>query len=645
MTRPSAVRFSALSLLIVAAVTVGRAQQSRDSTLQPTPVRTGTAALSGRIVTDDASARPVRRATVLLSSGGLSVPQSVVTNDDGTFVFQALPAGAYALQAQKTAYVPAIYGAKRQGRGPGVPIALTEGQTVSNVTLRMARGAVITGTVRYLSGRPADNLQIQVTQVQVVNGQRRPNPDVHAASTDNRGVYRVFGLAAGDYLVLARSMSFVGLFSGSELRQVTAAEVQWAQQAGGAPAPARGQSVGYAPIFFPGAADVSSATVITIGAGEERGGADFVIAPVPTATVTGQVIGADGGPAVGATVSAAAPVDGGMFDILQMALGRAQMPISADGKFTIQNLTPGHYAVTARGRPTSVAQTAPPGGRASPADMLQAARDLLGGGGAATLWGREDILVDGHDIPNVTVRLQPGLTVSGKVVFETAKPPAPEDFTRSQIMLTTISKDTSQMGLVTNMMGALSSPVAADGTFAIKGVIPDRYRLIASNGGLLSLLGSLAASQGVDLPPESVVLKSATWSGHDIADTPVDLKAGVDATGIVVTLTDRPIEISGTVRDATGRPTPNFPIVVFSTNHASWFVGSRRIAQARVSSDGKYRVAGLPAGEYYVAALTDLEPNDLNDPLFLESIAGTAIKITLADGEKKVQDLKLASGG
>jgi hypothetical protein len=85
--------------------------------------------------------------------------------------------------------------------------------------------------------------------------------------------------------------------------------------------------------------------------------------------------------------------------------------------------------------------------------------------------------------------------------------------------------------------------------------------------------------------------------------------------------------------------------MVFSTERAYWTPGSRRVQQARPASDGRYRLAGLPAGEYFVCALTDLDRSQLYDPAFLESLVSGSFKITLADGEKKTQDLKLASGG
>jgi len=140
------------------------------------------------------------------------------------------------------------------------------------------------------------------------------------------------------------------------------------------------------------------------------------------------------------------------------------------------------------------------------------------------------------------------------------------------------------------------------------------------------------------------MLKSIALNGRDIADLPLEIKPGENITGLVVTLTDRPTEISGTILDQAGRATSTFPIVVFSTDRTYWVAGSRRVQQGRPSSDGKYLIAGLPAGEYYVCAVTDLESTSLADPSFLEQLISGSFKITLGEGEKKTQDLKLAGG-
>jgi hypothetical protein len=129
--------------------------------------------------------------------------------------------------------------------------------------------------------------------------------------------------------------------------------------------------------------------------------------------------------------------------------------------------------------------------------------------------------------------------------------------------------------------------------------------------------------------------------GIDVADAPFDVEAGRDIDGLVVTLTDRPSVLSGRVIDAAGRPVSAFPILVFSTDSAHWMAGSRRVQQVRPANDGTYRITGLPAGQYYVGAVTTLELDDLYDPSFLQQIVPIAFTITIADGEAKEQNLKV----
>jgi hypothetical protein len=43
----------------------------------------------------------------------------------------------------------------------------------------------------------------------------------------------------------------------------------------------------------------------------------------------------------------------------------------------------------------------------------------------------------------------------------------------------------------------------------------------------------------------------------------------------------------------------------------------------------------------YLALLTDFDELDLFDDAFLEQVAAAAVRITLGDGEKKTQNLRL----
>jgi hypothetical protein len=130
--------------------------------------------------------------------------------------------------------------------------------------------------------------------------------------------------------------------------------------------------------------------------------------------------------------------------------------------------------------------------------------------------------------------------------------------------------------------------------------------------------------------------------GRDVADVPLLIGPGEAVAEVVITFTDQPTEISGTLLDAAGRPNSAYSIVVFSTDRRFWLQTSRRTQAVRPATNGTFKIAGLPAGDYLLTAVTDYDPTDLYDPSFLEQLQAAAYKLTLADGEKKKQDLKLA---
>src|SRR4029453_18401014 len=88
--------------------------------------------------------------------------------------------------------------------------------------------------------------------------------------------------------------------------------------------------------------------------------------------------------------------------------------------------------------------------------------------------------------------------------------------------------------------------LSPDGTFKLSGIAPGRYRLTI-NGR----------------PPAGWVLRSAMVNGVDASDIAFEIKAeNID--NVVITLTDRPAEISGVLQNAAGEPAPQYGLVVFA---------------------------------------------------------------------------------
>jgi hypothetical protein len=592
--------------------------------------------------------------TVTLGSGGvMKLPMTAITDDSGAFSFTNLPAGTYTLTAARAAWVTTAYQSKTPGRGSGVPISLAPGQQLTGITLTILRGSVIAGTVRDVNGRPAPDLEMVALAVQSLGGRRKITPVLQiSARTDQRGDYRFFGLAPGEYLVRAQPTP---RFGNGDLRPTTASEIEWARQAAAqqanagagvavdvADAPGVGRPVAYSATYFPGTADVSAAQVVTVGPGEERTSVDFSTVLVPVASISGRVTGPDGNPPRGTNVALQPIANGGGASVIDtligLALNSGNVRVGADGRLAGSGIAPGRYRLLVRGSPGGASTDMQELRPAIPAAAGAMATMFGPTGPTLTLWATTELEIDGHDITGLDLRLQPGQSISGTVTFEGEDPNNPVDASGVSVALNSMSTDSrTALEMLAGFLQTSGGRAKKDRTFSVTGLVPDTYRTsFTAPGGMPALFGGAN--------PSGWVLKSAMLDGRDLADVPLQIRAGENIKGIVVTFTKVSGEISGRVQDAAGQPVAGFPIVVFPSDRALWISGSRRIVTAKPASDGRYRISGLAPGEYYLCALTDLDPNDLYDPAFLDQIVSGAFKLSLAEGEKKTQDLRLGGG-
>jgi hypothetical protein len=371
------------------------------------------------------------------------------------------------------------------------------------------------------------------------------------------------------------------------------------------------------PVYYPGTVEAADAVEIVVGASEERAGIDLPLQLASAVQIDGVLTTPDGQRPMAGQIKlvsrGAATTDGFLAATNVVRLTPA-------GAFTINGLAPGHYTFAARATERSETLS----GNGSPGTTPNAGR----GAGPLTkpLWAMEDVVVTGQAQSGVQLVLQEGMTVAGRLSFGGVAS-VPAEVARLRVVLSPVS------GFAAIIAESPTVQVDATGTFKFEGVLPGRYRVTTEPA-------ALTASDG--LASKSWTLRSILVAGHDTLDAPLDVRPAENVSDLVVDFTDRPTEIAGSLLDANGKPASEFRIVVFSADRTFWALGGRRVPPPLVlDHDGRFRVTGLPPGDYLIAAVTDIDPSDLRDPAVLEEMAAASVRVTLAEGEKKVQDLRI----
>jgi hypothetical protein len=304
----------------------------------------------------------------------------------------------------------------------------------------------------------------------------------------------------------------------------------------------------------------------------------------------------------------------------------------AGGRFTLLGVPAGVYVtsvlvapragdVTGRQAPAAPTLLSPDGVSLSGATPI--ARPQTAARTGDTWWASASIEV-GLEGPAdaVNVELQRGFRVSGRIRVESA----PDPVQAPVVELSLLPLDQSS------------------GSAQIPGVRSDE-------GGRFTTLGVPAGAYFVQasvVPPSSYLVKAILLAGKDIQGDPIDLKADVPDLEVIVT--DRPASISGSVLGLDLRVPGDAEVVVFPADRLGWrihgaLLTDRRVTTARMLATGRYLVTGLPAGQYFIAAVLPPDMGDYQDPRFLERLISASTKVVLKDGEAKTQDLRAVALG
>ena len=544
------------------------------------------ASIRGRVTTADG--RPIEDASVQLSGDGV-VPtaaggagQRMYSDADGRYVLNGLREGTYRIEVSKPGHGAAFYG-QEPDLPAGRSILLTKDQILDGIDVVLTGSSAIAGLLVDEHGEPLQSALAMALQLRHVGGRLTAAPASMPRRTDDQGRYRIFDLSAGSYLV---AVSVDAVVSGSQTKE----------------------RAGNVRVFYPGTPLVDAATPIEVTGPETI--VNMAFTPVRSARVNGSALDAEG-PLIagtarlirrGATTVMADPLEAG---------------IRSDGTFQFPNVQPGEYAVQVRGD----------------------------GPGRTGLFGVEYVSVADGDPAPVTVRTGRGATLEGRFTIE-GEPECvgpPTSVVRNDAARQILTVRNCQAGRPASHF--MIVPVGLD---------PDRVRpentssFVVSSEGTFYVSGLFGPTAFAlrRVPSEGWFLKSVLIGGVDITHGGFDFGDGgghtIDGAEIIVSRHGGTITGRVTERET---PVTDYSVIVFPVYRDQWVPHSPKLRFAPAGLGGAFRVAGVPPGDYFVAAVDRIggtpDGGEWQTPEVLTRLVAGATRITISEGQSRDATLGL----
>ena len=492
-------------------------------------------AITGRVV--DQNGQPLANALVTVRSYGVNAPGGTATTDrEGNFQVGGLDPFAYMVSAALPGYVGTP-------RDPDAnPIGFY--RVGESARIELVKGGVISGSVKRANGDPVVYVLVRAYMIRDARGQPRYGSLTRLRQTDDRGVYRIYGLAPGAYIISAGGLGNTNGYSVD---------------------PYGGDVPTYAP-----SSPRDAATEVSVTSGEEVANVDIRYREEPGHTVSGSA---------SSTVANEQP-SGFNISLVSILNGASQASYTffqqpqARG-FAISGVADGEYDVIAQ---------------------------QYNGPGGWIISESRRIQVKGADVNGLELIVKPLASIAGSLVLEESKLPECAGKRRPLVSETvigpwhnekTVRKDQPQF------VWSLGTPVLPDkdGNFVLRTLAPGQYRFnarpLAKYWYLKSMswpAGATAASAKGDAPDRP----------RDAARNWTNVRMGERLTGLTITFAEGAASLRGKVEAGEGKKLPSRLFVYLTPAEPAKAEDIVRYFASLAAEDGGFALTNLPPGRYWL---------------------------------------------
>ncbi len=523
--------------VVLAANSVAQSQREEP---QSAPT-TGT--IAGQVVTE--SGQPLAAAAVTVRAyGSAGQWRNTFTDAEGSFQVSGLDSTAYTVSASVPAYVTA----PRDQDSIQSPYY----RVGDSVRLELMKGGVITGTVATAADEPVVAVRVRAYMIRDQNGQPpRYGAPFRERTTDDHGVYRIYGLNAGTYVVSA------GGGGGFDVNPYDSDT----------------------PTFAPSSTR-DTAMEVNVRSGGEATNVDIRYRGEPGHTISGSAIDSTAATTPsGFTIFLSATSSG-----LSQWSDSSYQPPGSRG-FSFYGVADGDYDL--------VAQSYFPGGEFALSEPRR-------------------VKVRGAEITGIALTTKPLGSIAGRVTLEESKAPECKGKRRplfGETLITPWHNEKNATKDQPQFPWFLLAPAFPDkqGDFILRNLASGQYRFNSRPFAKYWYLQSISHRSSAAAATKTTQANRPI----DAARNWVTVKSGDRVSGLIITLAEGAASLKGQIKLAEGQKLPPKLFIYLVPAETEKAEDVLRFFASLVAADGTFALNNLPPGRYWTIAKVAGE-NDSN---------------------------------